>query len=86
MSGIVNLLILIVQLFDIVLLARVLLSWFPNVDRSNQLIQLVYDITEPFLRPIRRLMPQTGMMDFSPIVLFLIIQVLLSVIQSFIRF
>jgi YggT family protein len=84
--GIFNLLVIVVQIFDLILLARVLLSWFPNVDRSNQLIQLVYDITEPFLRPIRNLLPQTGMMDFSPIVLFLIIQVVLSLLQSFVRF
>ncbi len=83
MSAIGNLVFLVVQLFQLVLLARVLLSWFPNVDRSNQLIQLVYDITEPVLRPIRNLLPQTGMMDFSPLVLFLIISVLLQLIPRF---
>lgn len=83
MSAIGNLVFLVVQLFQLVLLARVLLSWFPNVDRSNQLIQLVFDITEPVLRPIRNLLPQTGMMDFSPLVLFLIISVLLQLIPRF---
>ncbi len=64
--------------FELVLLARVLLSWFPNVDRSNPIIQFLYDITEPVLRPVRDFLPQTGMMDLSPLVVFLIIQVLMQ--------
>jgi YggT family protein len=72
----------ILQVFNLILLARVLLSWFPNVDRSNPLIQLVYDITEPVLRPIRDLLPPSGMIDFSPLVVFLIIQVLLTILRT----
>ncbi len=67
--------------FNLILLARVLLSWFPNIDRSNRWVQLIYEITEPVLRPIRNLLPQTGMMDFSPLIVFLILSVLLQVIR-----
>ena len=74
----------ILQVFNLILLARVLLSWFPNVDRSNPLIQLVYDITEPILRPIREMLPSSGMIDFSPLVVFLIIQVLLTILRTLI--
>ncbi|MBZ0285886.1 MAG: YggT family protein [Anaerolineae bacterium] len=62
------------------LLARVVLSWFPNVDRSNPIIQLLYDITEPVLRPIREMLPQSSMIDFSPLVVFLIIQLLMRLL------
>jgi YggT family protein len=62
--------------FELILLARVLLSWFPNIDRSNPIIQLLYDITEPVLRPVREMLPQTGMVDFSPLVVWLIIRVI----------
>jgi YggT family protein len=70
----------VLQLFQFVLLARVLLSWFPNVDRSNPLIKLVYDITEPVLAPIRNLLPQTSFIDFSPLIVILIISVISNVL------
>lgn len=68
--------------FELILLARVLLSWFPNIDRRNPIIQLVFDITEPILAPIRNALPQTGMIDFSPIVVILVVQVLRIVIGA----
>lgn len=77
-----NLIFLILQLFQLVLLARVLLSWFPNVDRSNQLVQLIFDITEPVLKPVRQLLPQTGMIDFSPLIVFLLVSVLMRVLPA----
>jgi YggT family protein len=64
-------------LFQLALLGRVLLSWFPNVDRSNPVIQFLFDITEPVLRPVREFLPSSGMIDFSPLVVILIIQVLM---------
>jgi YggT family protein len=67
--------------FNFVLLARVLLTWFPNIDTRNPLVQFVFSVTEPVLRPIRQLLPQTGMMDFSPLVVFLIISLLLQVVR-----
>jgi YggT family protein len=72
---------LILSVFQLILLARVLLSWFPDIMHSpnptvRQIVQLIYDITEPVLRPIRNALPQTGMMDFSPLIVFLIIAVL----------
>ncbi len=70
----------ILTLFEFILLARVLLSWFPNFDRSNPIIRFIYDITEPILKPVRDLLPQTGMVDFSPLVVFLIITVLIRLL------
>lgn len=83
MGAIVGVLVLALQIYQFVLLARVLISWFPDLDRSNPLIQLLYDVTEPVLRPIRNALPQTGMMDFSPLVVFLGISVLMTLIRSF---
>lgn len=76
MNLIVSVAYLLLQLYGLVLLARVLLSWFPTIDRSNPIIQFVYDITEPVLRPIRNMLPPTAGFDFSPLIVFLIIQVL----------
>jgi len=78
-------------LFDVysfILLARVLTSWF-QVDPYNPAIRILYQLTEPLLAPIRRLLPQTGMMDFSPIVAFVVIRlvemVVLSLLYSVLR-
>ncbi len=46
-------------------IARSLLSWFP-VDQSSPLYQMLYRVTEPLIEPIRRVMPNTGMLDLSP--------------------
>jgi YggT family protein len=68
----------IALLFNILTLAiflRVLLSWvdpFANMRIS----QIMRDITEPILAPIRKLMPSTMMFDFSPIIAALLLQAL----------
>ncbi|MEO8610805.1 MAG: YggT family protein [Chloroflexota bacterium] len=83
MSTIFAVLRLVLWAFELILVARMILSWLPNLDRRNPLIQFVYDVTEPVLRPIRDMMPPTGMMDWSPLIVFLIIQVLMTLIQRF---
>lgn len=85
MSTISQVILLILRIFEFVLLARVLLSWFPNVDRSNPIIQLLYDITEPVLRPIRDMLPPNGMFDLSPLIAFLIIQVIATILPAVLR-
>jgi YggT family protein len=80
---VITIIIYILRIFEFVLLARVLLSFFPNIDRSNPIVQILYDVTEPVLRPIRDLLPQSGMIDFSPLIVFLVIQVLVSILLQF---
>jgi YggT family protein len=48
-------------------IARSLMSWFP-VDQSSPLVQMLHRVTDPIIEPIRRVMPQNGMIDFSPLV------------------
>lgn len=79
---ILNIIILLLQLFELALLARIILSWFPNVDRRNPIIQFLFDITEPVLRPVREMLPQSGMFDFSPMIVFLVIQVISTVLRN----
>lgn len=64
------------QIYSFILLARVLLSWFPNVDHNNPFIQFLYQITEPVLRPVRQMLPTNSGVDFSPIVVFIGIMVM----------
>jgi YggT family protein len=61
----------------------VLLSWVPAA-QNNRLAMLVYEITEPIVGPIRRLVPSLGGLDFSPLIAMLVIgmaeQVLVSIL------
>ena len=53
-------------------IARSLLSWFP-VDQSSPLFQVLHRVTEPIVEPIRRVMPNTGMIDLSPMIAIILI-------------
>ena len=62
----------------IALFGRVLLSWF-QVGQSSPLypvVAIIYQVTEPILAPIRRVLPRFGMLDFSPMVALLILSTL----------
>ena len=57
---------------EILILGRVLMSWL-NPRFEGPVGRFLYQATEPILAPIRRILPSTGMIDFSPIVAFLLI-------------
>ena len=67
---------LIGTILYVALIGRVLLSWF-QIGPSSPLypaVNILYQVTEPILAPIRRVLPTFGMMDFSPMVaIFLLI-------------
>jgi len=65
----------ILTLYKYILLASVIISWV-NADPYNPLVNFVYRVTEPVLRRIRQHMPDTGMLDLSPLVAFAAIYVL----------
>ena len=58
---------------------RVLLSWFDPAGRS-QLGSFVISATEPILAPIRRALPQTGMLDLSPLIVLILLSILMGVV------
>ncbi|MEY3735187.1 MAG: hypothetical protein RLZZ624_245 [Cyanobacteriota bacterium] len=60
-----------VSIYSTVLLVRVLLSWFPNLDWSNPLLETLSSITDPYLNVFRGLIPPIGGLDLSAIVAFL---------------
>lgn len=73
-----NLIIAVAKIADIILtilywliLIRALISWV-SPDPFNPFVQFLYQITEPILEPIRRLMPQMAL-DLSPLIAFLLI-------------
>ena len=66
-----------------------LLLAFNVVSRGNDFILAIYrsinSLLEPVLRPIRNLLPQTGAIDFSPLVLIIALQIMLIILSSIIR-
>jgi len=71
-----NVLDTLLQVYVYIVIIRALISWF-NPDPRNQLYRLLNDITEPVLVRIRRMLPDMGGIDLSPIVLILVIQFLI---------
>ena len=54
------------------LVIRIILSWFA-VNPYNDIVQILYKITDPILAPFRRLPLRLGMIDFSPIMAFIVL-------------
>jgi YggT family protein len=59
----------------LLIFGRVLMSWVDPTGR-NQISAFLIQTTEPILAPVRRVMPQTGMFDWSPLIVLLILGVL----------
>ncbi|MBC7258181.1 MAG: YggT family protein [Chloroflexi bacterium] len=76
---------LLFNLLSLAILARVILSWF-NVNPFHPVVSFLDQITEPILGPLRRVIPPIGMIDITPIVALVLLQVietiLLSLVQS----
>ncbi len=78
-GAIVGILRLVVVLVWLLVLGRVLLSWVDPQART-QAGRVLFQFTEPMLAPIRAVLPRTGMLDLSPLVLLLVLGVLLRVL------
>jgi YggT family protein len=75
---------LVLRIIEYAILARVIISWLP-ISRDNPLIRLLYQITEPILAPIRGIIQRSAfgrnmMLDFSPVVAFLLISLIRNII------
>jgi len=64
------------SILELLVIARVILSWVASPYSRNPVVQLIRGITDPMLEPIRSILPRTGPFDFSPMVLILVIQLL----------
>ena len=66
----------------IAILARVIVSWLPIGPDSPfaPVVRTIYEITEPILSPIRRLIPGLGMFDLSPMIAIILIMVIQRIV------
>jgi len=86
--ALISVLILLIQIFIWVIIGQAILSWLIAVNvintQSDCVRQLLYwldRVTEPVYRPIRRFMPDFGGIDFSPIVVILLMYLVIGLLQ-----
>jgi YggT family protein len=89
MNAILFTLLSVIDLYIYVIIGAAILSWliaFSVVNTQNKFVYMVYDVlfrlTEPALRPIRRFMPNLGGLDLSPIILLLLLMFLQTLIAK----
>jgi YggT family protein len=69
----VQLINIIAQLITLLVIVQVALSYF--MSPYHPVRQSIDSLVEPLLAPIRRILPQTGMLDFSPLILIILVQI-----------
>lgn len=77
---IINLIQFLVWIITILVIVQVFLSYFMSPYHPVRLF--IDRLMNPLLNPIRRIMPQTGMLDLSPMVLIIVVQILGYILQS----
>jgi YggT family protein len=83
----------ILDIYSAIIIASAIMSWlvaFGVVNVRNQFIRVVVDllyrVTEPVLRPIRRVLPNLGGIDISPVVALLLIIVIQHFIANYLMY
>lgn len=91
MRAVLDIILLVLQIYIWLLIAAAVLSWlvaFNVVNTRNPVVHAVgdflYRITEPVLRPIRNMLPNLGGIDVSPVILILLILLIENVIVRYV--
>jgi len=91
MKPILEVILFLLNFYMYIVIAAVILSWliaFNVINTRNQFVAMIadflYRLTEPVFRPIRSMMPNLGGIDFSPLIVLLIIYVIERSIQLYI--
>jgi YggT family protein len=71
------------QILSLLVIMHVILSFF--ISPYHLIRQTVDRLVEPLLAPIRQILPQTGVFDFSPLVLLILIQLIAGILISILR-
>jgi YggT family protein len=83
-SYLANFITLLFQILSLAIFVRVLLSWVDPMG-NMRITQVLRDMTEPIIAPIRNILPNTMMIDFSPFIAMLLLQALGRLILGAIR-
>ena len=74
MTSLANSIVIITRALTLIILADVLVSYF--LDVYNPIRRFLDSMVQPFLAPIRRILPPMGGLDFSPLVLFFLVELI----------
>lgn len=91
MRALLDVILIALELYSWAIIVSAVVSWliaFNVVNMRNEVVRSIamglYQITEPALRPIRRILPNLGTMDISPIILLLLIMLIERIIRMYI--
>lgn len=69
------------QLYFVLLIIRILLSWFPNLNWYNPPLSILSQVTDPYLNLFRSIIPPLGGIDFSPMLAIFVLQIVSQMFQ-----
>ena len=81
-AQIIGVLLQTLEIYFYILVIRILLTWFPNLDWSNPILTNISAITDPYLNLFRGIIPPLGGLDLSPILAFIVLQVSQNLISN----
>jgi len=73
------------QLYIVLLIIRILLSWFPTINWFNPPFSWLSQITDPYLNLFRSIIPPLGGIDLSPVLAIFVIQLVARLLQPFMQ-
>lgn len=85
MLFIVTILMKLIQVVEIVVIIRIILSWVvPIFGLNNGFVYFIFRITDPLLKPFRVILPigKMGGIDFSPVLLFFVLQIVQTILMK----
>jgi len=92
LAPLIQVLVMIIELFKLAVLGSIIVTWlihFGVLNTSNRAVYMIadalYRITEPVLRPLRNIMPNTGSLDLSPVLLFIILYLIEAYLPMILR-
>jgi len=69
------------EVYTFLIFAQVLMSWVPH-DHNHPVFRFIEDVTEPVMRPFRKLIPAVGGIDFSPIIALMAVELVRRIVLS----
>lgn len=81
MSFFFSFVLLFIQILSYAIIGRVIMSWIDQPG-SMRITQILNEVTEPILAPLRSIIPSVGMFDLTPIIAMLLLQLLEGLVRS----
>jgi YggT family protein len=71
-----------IEIYILVIIVRAIMSWF-NLSYQSSFYRLLLQLTEPFLSRIRKFLPRTSGIDFSPLIAIILLNLLSRIVAGF---